>query len=1029
MSSPHCQPYLTLRPSLAKSACVVRGLRWLAIAVMFGLCTAYADAATAKDYAVLVEATVSDNPPSIRLSWPGHSTATGYAVSRKLRTDASWGAATTLSSSSSGWTDNSVSVGTKYEYKVSRASSVGPTAYGYLCAGIRVAPVDHLGTVILMVDASVAAPLAGSLTRLMGDLIGDGWSVIRHDVSRSSTVTGVKALIAADYNAAPGEVRSVFLFGHVPVPYSGDKAFAGGHVPEHVGAHPADLYYGEMNGAWTDSSVNHSSADQWTNVWPKLANVPGDGRFDQSRIPGGTVELEVGRVDLADMPAFLPKTEIDLLRQYLDKDHYHRHAMRVLPRRGLLEDHFGEFSGSAFAADGWRAWSALFGSAAISEGDFSALSTQGYLGFFMCGPGWNTSCQSVGRAVTTKDFALSDPKMAFAMLFGSHYGDWNIPDNFLRAPLATTTYGLASVYDAPHWFLHTMAMGGTIGETTKLTQNNQTLYSHATPAPWETSNSTFIDLMGDPTLRLYAVVPPSGLSITANNGSNPVLTWSASSAASLGYHIYRAANPNGPFTRRTTSPIATTQWTDTSVASGAFTYQVKAVKLEATGGGTYMNTSQAITGTITLGGNPPPVANAGVDRAITLPTSSLTLNGSATDNGSIASYAWSKISGGAATIGSPSSASTVVSGVASGTYAFRLTVSDNQGASASNDVQVTVNAAQVSGAGFAAAYFANPTLAGTAALTRTDATINFDWAHGGPGGGLPVDSFSARWTGQVQVPTSGAYTFHVTSDDGVRLWVNNVLIVDKWINQSAMTWSGTAALSAGQMADVKMEYFDNLGGAMAKLEWSSATMARALVVPGATGGTGGGSLAAGWTTGDVGAVGTAGSASQVNGTWTIAGSGEDIWGNADELHFTSRAMSGDGEITARVVSQGNSDGWAKAGVMIRESRKAGSCQAMTAITPAHGVSFLRRGTTDGASSSTPGAMVAAPYWVRLRRIGYEISGYQSADGVTWKLVCSDIVVMGANVQIGFAVTSHQDGVLSTVVFDHVDVIAIAAGNG
>lgn len=881
----------SLCPSSIKPQTLAGWLRLFAIVVMLGG-AAPADAASAKDYAVLVNATVTESPALIRLSWPAHSTVTGHAVSRKLPTDASWGAATSLAGGATGWTDNAVAVGTRYEYKVSRTSSVGVTAYGYVCAGIRIAPVDRRGTVILMVDATMASPLANELLRLSGDLVGDGWSVIRHDVSRSATVTSVKALIVADYRAAPSEVRSVFLFGHVPVPYSGDKPFAGGHVPEHVGAHPADLYYGEMDGAWTDNTVNHSGSDQWTNVWPRLANVPGDGRFDQSRIPSGKVELEVGRVDLSDMPAFSPKTETDLLRQYLDKDHYHRHAVRVLPRRGLIEDHFGEFSGSAFAASGWRAWSALFGATAISEGDFSALSTQGYLGFFMCGPGWNNSCQTVGRALTTRDFALSDPKTAFTMFLGSHFGDWNITDNFLRAPLATTTYGLASVYNAPYWFMHTMAMGGTIGETARLTQDNQTLYLHARPASWETTNSTFIALMGDPTLRLLAVAPPSALGIAANGSGNPVLSWTGSAGAALGYHVYRAASASGPFTRRTTNPVITTQWTDTSITSGTYAYQVKAARLETTPGGTYINTSQALSRTVTLGGNPSPVANAGGDQVITLPTSSLTLSGSGTDNGSIVTYAWTKLSGGASTIASPSSTSTVVSGMASGVHTFRLTVTDNQGAAGSDDVQVTVKAAPTSGADFAAAYFANKTLAGTAMMSRTDTVIDFDWGASGPGGGLPADGFSARWTGQAQAPASGTYTFHVSSDDGVRLWVNNVLIVDKWINQSAVTWTGTTALAAGQLASVKLEYFDNLGGAMARLEWSSPTMGRRLVSVVAPAGSG--SLAAGWTSGDVGAVGATGSASQVGGTWTSAGSGVDIWDGADEFRFTSRAMSGDG---------------------------------------------------------------------------------------------------------------------------------------
>ena len=102
-----------------------------------------------------------------------------------------------------------------------------------------------------------------------------------------------------------------------------------------------------MDGTWTDSSVNSTAASDVRNQ-----NVPGDGKFDQSSLPSD-VELEVGRVDLHDMPAFSSKTELDLLRQYLDKDHAFLHANIPALREGLIDDNFGEFSGEAFAASGW----------------------------------------------------------------------------------------------------------------------------------------------------------------------------------------------------------------------------------------------------------------------------------------------------------------------------------------------------------------------------------------------------------------------------------------------------------------------------------------------------------------------------------------------------------------------------------------------------------------------------------------------------------------------------------------------------
>jgi uncharacterized repeat protein (TIGR03806 family) len=231
--------------------------------------------------------------------------------------------------------------------------------------------------------------------------------------------------------------------------------------------------------------------------------------------------------------------------------------------------------------------------------------------------------------------------------------------------------------------------------------------------------------------------------------------------------------------------------------------------------------------------NTAPVANAGADLAITLPAAAA-LNGSASDDGlptppAALTYAWSKVSGpGTATFANAGAASTTATFSAAGSYVLRLTANDGA-LSGSDDVTVTVSPAPTSGSGLTGAYFANQTLTGTAALTRTDGTVNFDWGNGGPGGTIPIDHFSARWTGQVQAQVSETYTFYVTGDDGVRLWVNNVLLIDKWIDQGPTEWSGSIALNAGSKYDVKLEFYENGGGAVAKLAWSSPSTTKAII--------------------------------------------------------------------------------------------------------------------------------------------------------------------------------------------------------
>ena len=127
------------------------------------------------------------------------------------------------------------------------------------------------------------------------------------------------------------------------------------------------------------------------------------------------------------------------------------------------------------------------------------------------------------------------------------------------------------------------------------------------------------------------------------------------------------------------------------------------------------------------------------------------------------------------------------------------------------------------GTGLAAEYFNNTTLSGNTALTRTDASIDFNWGNGSPNSQITNDNFSVRWTGQVEPQCSETYTFETETDDGVRLWVNEMLLVDKWQDMAPHKFSGTIALEAGEKYSIKMEYYENAIGAVAKLRWSSAS--------------------------------------------------------------------------------------------------------------------------------------------------------------------------------------------------------------
>ncbi len=605
------------------------------------------------NYAVEMTAVAQVSPAQITLTWKQDTNRTpaSYAVYRKSPTAGTWGVPIAmLAGSSTSYADTSVVVETVYEYQIVKEvpGAGGYRGYGYLQAGIEVALADSRGTVILIVDTTVAASLSLELRRLEQDLMGDGWVVRRHDVGRADSAVSVKNLIRADYNADPSNVNTVFLFGHVPVPYAG-LLNPDGHS-DHLGAWPADAYYGDMDGQWTDTTVNWVQTENGDRAdAARLTNVPGDGKFDQSVIPG-VVRLQVGRVDLANMPGYLQyqsqpsfPSEPELLRQYLNKDHAFRHARLPVRRRALIGDYIGDKSGIAAAAAGFRSFAPIvgFGEGALTNLNLlhnderghwiPTLQTNDYLFALGCGAGSYSTVSGLGvrlpyQDASSTDVVGGDIRAVFVMLFGSWCGDWDHQDNILRSVLATPTFGLAAVYTGlPHWFLHPMGLGETIGYCARLTQNNTSpgLYQNQLNL---SANRVHIALMGDPTLRLHPVAPVSAVS-GAMSGGAVALSWAASpDGAIVGYHVYRADTANDRFKRLTPAPVRQTAFVDPVAPAGA-TYMIRAFKLERTPSGSYFNASQGIFHTPS--GTAAPAA-ASVSRLVNLSVRSQAGTGSET---------------------------------------------------------------------------------------------------------------------------------------------------------------------------------------------------------------------------------------------------------------------------------------------------------------------------------------------------------------------------------------------------------------
>ncbi|HTD86440.1 MAG TPA: fibronectin type III domain-containing protein, partial [Candidatus Binatia bacterium] len=455
----------------------------------------------------------------------------------------------------------------------------GYHGYGYIFAGIEAPLTEARGKLILIVDNSQANSLSNELVRLESDLTGDGWTVVRHDVSRTDSPVSIRNLIINDYNADPMNVNTVLLFGHIPIFYSGNLNYDG-HLSRPM---PADAFYGDVVGNW-NTNLNFLPAD---------------------------VCLMVGRVDMADMPGqFAPvpwPAEVELLRNYLNKDHAWRHKLVDVPRRALIGDRRGDEGGEGTASTGFRNFEPMVGPGNIIEADIAdvsapevrwgpMLAADSYLWAYGCGGGMPTGISHLGtngqyNDLYSTDVVGQDAKAVFVMLFGSWFGNWDGTDNFLRAFLATPSLGLTCcMAGRPHWFVHHMGLGETIGYGARLSMNNSTLYQSQTNF---FMRAIYIALMGDPALRMDRVSPPAALNATAG-ASGVNLSWTASAENVPGYHVYRRSSAAGPFTRLTGSLLSSTNFTDTNVLSGMSTYLVRSVKLQTTPSGTYFNASQGV---------------------------------------------------------------------------------------------------------------------------------------------------------------------------------------------------------------------------------------------------------------------------------------------------------------------------------------------------------------------------------------------------------------------------------------------------
>ena len=520
----------------------------------------------------------------ITLNWKDNqANGSTYLIWRKTKGTSGWGSSiASINASSINYTDNTTTDGDSYEYQIQKRNGNSITAWSYINAGKEVEVDINRGNMLLLIDSTFINSLSSEISTLQEDLLNDGYNVFTQYVDRNDSVVLVKSKVLDHYNT--NNISSVYLLGHVPVPYSGNL-YPDGHT-NHEGAWPADVFYAELDGNWTDNSVNNTVASDSRNH-----NVPGDGKYDNSKLPN-KMELEIARVDFANLPAF-NDTEEDLLRNYLNKAHDFKIAGYVPSERGLIDQ--GNFTsfGEGFAQNGYRPFTAFFDTNGVDELDYlSTLSSNDYLWSYGCGAGSHTSCNGLnnGSNLTTSNLASNDIQTTFTMLFGSYFGDWDKSNNLMRAALASGKTLSIAWSGRPNWHFHNMALGSVIGECALQSQDLSTDYLSLT-LPVVTQEGVYVALLADPSLRMYYLQPASNLTLI-NNNNNAELSWSASLDNTIdGYNIYRKL-PGGLWIKTNTSVVVGLSYIDNSIPNGgSIDYMVRAVKFKSNASGSFYNES------------------------------------------------------------------------------------------------------------------------------------------------------------------------------------------------------------------------------------------------------------------------------------------------------------------------------------------------------------------------------------------------------------------------------------------------------
>lgn len=531
--------------------------------------------------AFYIEAEISENLNQINFNWDYDSSAFYYIIRKKNANEKNFQIIDSIPGDKNFWIDSSPILDSITEYSfiknyyyISPVNSLIDTlnSYSYPIIGKNIPPKHFRGSILLLIDESHKFDLNFEISRLKNDLIAEGWKVYVEFAPRSENfspenIKKTKQLII-NSKTLDSTLNTVFLIGRIAVPYSGVTA-PDGHA-DHMGAWPADIYYADLDGIWTDTSMVNSQASDSRNH-----NLIDDGKFDQFRIPSDT-ELAIGRVDFYNLPLF-QESELKLLKRYFDKNHEYRNGLFNVIDSAIVDDRFGAGYIEAFAAGGLMNFHTLLGNK-INTYDYLRFAVKdanrSFKWIYGCGPGSFTSAHDIAYS---EEFAGENHNAIFAMIFGSYHGDWDSENNLLRSAIASKPSILSAIWSGrPTWILSHMLFDETMGYSARLSQN-YSFSDYPNMSIWGT-RVIHIALIGDPTLRNEAIPAMNNISIEQVAPFEIEISWQYD-YSNNGFFVYKFDEFSGNFTLLNEIPVFENSFLDKFPKEGKNIYLVRANKL------------------------------------------------------------------------------------------------------------------------------------------------------------------------------------------------------------------------------------------------------------------------------------------------------------------------------------------------------------------------------------------------------------------------------------------------------------------